>query len=146
MLEHKHKNTIKNGEAWERNERKKLRETIGEHIRDKVASKCWSKGRERRRRDDRRRQPVPDGTVWQRKDDKWREDEAEWKWKEWGKRVDRSCAQGTSEACNAGGPFPIESCQRRPRQCSRLRHDKVGRRACWSVDTPVGVLIVLPVK
>ena len=47
------------------------------------------------------------GTVWQRKDDKWRDDEADGKRKEWGKRVDRS-AQGTSEACNAGGPFPIE--------------------------------------
>ena len=80
------------------------------------------------------------GTVWQRKDDKWRDDEADGKRKEWGKRVDRSCAQGTSEACNAGGPFPIESCQRRPRQCSRLRHDKVGRRACWRVDTSCKVV------
>ena len=81
------------------------------------------------------------GTVWQRKDDKWRDDEADGKRKEWGKRVDRSCAQGTSEACNAGGPFPIESCQRRPRQCSRLRHDKVGRRACWRVDTSCKVVL-----
>ena len=80
------------------------------------------------------------GIVWQRKDDKWRDDEADGKRKEWGKRVDRSCAQGTSEACNAGGPFPIESCQRRPRQCSRLRHDKVGRRACWRVDTSCKVV------
>ena len=36
------------------------------------------------------------GTVWQRKDDKWRDDEAEGKRKEWGKWVVRSCAQGTS--------------------------------------------------
>ena len=37
------------------------------------------------------------GTVWQRKDDKWRDDEADGKRKEWGKRVDRSCAQDNSD-------------------------------------------------
>ena len=67
------------------------------------------------------------GTVWQRKDNKWRDDEAEGKRKKWGKRVDRCCAQGTSEACNAGGPFPIESCQRRPRRIldDRSCHSKL---------------------
>ena len=47
-------------EAYEKNERKELRETIAEHIRDKVVSNRWPKRRESRRRDDRRRQPVPD--------------------------------------------------------------------------------------
>ena len=78
------------------------------------------------------------GTIRQRKDDKWSDNEAEGKRKEWGKRVDLSCAQLTEAPMRPVVQEDLSQCKAaKEGQGNVLAFATTkwgGDRACWSVD------------